>query len=159
MRWRYLWFHEQMPHCIQNPDVRCIQETVRPYIKSLAPQASAIAVEPLWHGGFNQAYNVTAKDVATGCQTEYIFRVSLPIWPYYKVESDVATTEFVRHATRIPVPIIYAFDSNSNNRLGFEWMLMEKVQGTPLNEVWKTMEFKKKQDCTKKIASWMAELS
>lgn len=113
----------------------------------------------LARGGFSQAYNVTTENLATGFHKEFIFRVALPIWPYYKVESDVATTEFVRHATGIPVPIIYAFDSNPKNQLAFEWMLMEKVQGTPLTDAWDTMDFDSKQGLTRTIASWMAELS
>ena len=159
LRWRYDWFHNIEPHCIQDPDVHCIQRTARPYVESIAPEAETISVDLLARGAFNLAYNVTAENIATGFHHEYIFRVSLPVWPYYKVESDVATTEFVRHATSIPVPTIYAFDSDPNNDLGFEWMLMEKVQGMPLNNAWDTMEFDTKQNLTRKIASWMAELS
>lgn len=157
--WRYDWFQNVTPYCIQDPDIHRIQDTARPYVKSIAPKADTITVDLLARGSFNHAYNVTAENVATGFRQEYIFRTSLPVWPYYKVESDVATTEFVRHATSIPVPTIYAFDSNPNNKLGFEWMLMEKVQGTPLYNVWDTMEFDAKQALTRKIASWMAELS
>ncbi len=113
----------------------------------------------LARGSFNLAYNITAETVIAAFHQEYIFRVSLPIWPYYKVESDVATTEFVRHANNIPVPIIYAFDSNPDNKLCFEWMLMEKVQGTPLKDVWDTMEFDTKQRLVRDIAGWMTELS
>lgn len=159
IRWRYDWFQNLEPHCIQDPDIHRIQETARPYVESIAPEAEIISVSLLARGTFNQAYNITAKNLATGFCQEYIFRVSLPIWPYYKVESDVATTEFVRHATNIPVPIIYAFDSNPNNNLGFEWMLMERIQGTPLNSVWDTMDFDTKQNVIRKLASWMAELS
>lgn len=159
MRWRYDWFQNLEPHCIQDPDLHHIQETARYYVKSIAPEADTVSVNLLARGGFNQAYNVTTKNLATGFHKEFIFRVSLPIWPYYKVESDVATTEFVRHTTSIPVPIIYAFDSNPKNQLGFEWMLIEKAPGTPLNEVWDTMDFDSKQGLTRTIASWMAELS
>lgn len=159
IRWRYDWFQNVTPYCIQDPDIHRIQDTARPYVKSIAPKADTITVDLLARGSFNHAYNITAENVATGFRQEYIFRTSLPVWPYYKVESDVATTEFVRHATSIPVPTIYAFDSNPNNKLGFEWMLMEKVQGTPLYNVWDTMEFDAKQALTRKIASWMAELS
>lgn len=159
IRWRYDWFQNLEPHCIQDPDIHRIQETARLYVKSIAPKSEIISVSLLARGMFNQAYTITAENSATGSSQEFIFRVSLPIWPHYKVESDVATTEFVRHATSIPVPIIYAFDSNPNNNLGFEWMLMEKIQGTPLASVWDTMEFDTKQAAIRKLASWMAELS
>ena len=159
IRWRYQWLQGLVPVCIQDPDTKCIQDTARSYIKSIIPEAKVISTTLLARGTFNLAYNIVAENKTTGFHREYIFRVSLPIWPYYKVESDVATTEFVRHATSIPVPIIYAFDSNPDNKLGFEWMLMEKVQGTPLNDVWGTMEFDNKQGVVRRIASWMAELS
>ena len=136
-----------------------IQQIARPYIGLIDPEAEIVSVNLLARGQFNLAYNITANNVAKRIHREYIFRVSLPIWPYYKVESDVATTEFVRHLTSIPVPTIYAFDSNSSNYLGFEWMLMEKVQGMPLSHVWDTMKFDTKQSVIRKIASWMAELS
>lgn len=86
------------------------------------------SVELSAQGAFNQASNIIAANKATGFCEEYVFRVALPIYPHYKLESDVATTEFVRHTTTVPVPIIYAFDSSPNNKLGFEWMLMEKVK-------------------------------
>ena len=159
IRWRYDGFGNVEPHCIQDPEVSRIQQIAQPYIKSVDPEADIVSVDLLARGQFNLAYNITVDNASRGARHEYIFRVSLPIWPYYKVESDVATTEFVRHLTSIPVPTIYAFDSNPSNNLGFEWMLMEKVQGTPLSNVWDTMEFDTKQSVTRIIARWMAELS
>ena len=159
VRWRYDWFQNLSPHCIQDPDIHHIQEIARPYVNSIDPGSQILSVDLLARGSFNRAYNITTENVTTGSRQEYVFRVSLPVWPYYKVESDVATTEFVRLTTKIPVPVIYAFDSNPNNTLGFEWMLMEKVQGMPLGDVWDTMDFDAKQGLTRIIASWMVELS
>ncbi len=152
IRWRFYWLQNIAPECIQDPNTDCIQDTARPYIEPIAPEANFISVTLLARGTFNLAYNITAENVTTCFHREYIFPVLLPIWPYYKVESDVATTEFVRHATSIPVPIIYAFDSNPDHKLGFEWMLMERVQGTPLNDVWGNMEFDIKQGLVRRIA-------
>ena len=159
MRWRRDWFGTVGVAGVQDPSTDSIQDTARPYIVSIAPEAKIISVTLLARGSFNIAYNITAENCTTGFQQNYVFRVSLPIWPYYKVESDVATTEFVRHATSIPVPIIYAFDSNPVNKLGFEWMLMERVQGKPLRQVWDTMGFDTKQGLVRRIANSMAELS
>ena len=159
IRWRYDWFQNLSPHCIQDPDIHSIQKIARPFVKSIDPGTQILSVDLLARGSFNQAYNITTENVATRSRKEYVFRVSLPVWPYYKIESDVATTEFVRLTTSIPVPVIYAFDSNPNNALGFEWMLMEKVKGMPLGDVWDTMDFDAKQSLTRIIAGWMAELS
>ena len=159
MRWRRDWFGTPGVASVQDPSTDSIADTARPYIGSIAPETQTISVTLLARGSFNLAYNISAENYTTGFQRNYIFRVALPIWPYYKVESDVATTEFVRHATSIPVPIIYAFDSNPANKLGLEWMLMERVQGKPLSQVWDTMEFDAKQCLVRRIANCMAELS
>lgn len=159
MRWRYRWHFELGPEIIQEPDTQHIHETVQQYIEFIAPETETISVEFLAQGAFNQAYNITAENKATGFRKEYVFRVALPIYPHYKVESDVATTEFVRHTTTVPVPIIYAFDSSPNNKLGFEWMLMEKVEGVSLYDVWDTMGYSAKQELTRTVADWMDQLS
>lgn len=41
---------------------------------------------------------------------------------------QVATINYIRQHTDIPVPIIYHFDSNPFNRLGGEYILMSKVR-------------------------------
>ena len=159
MRWRYRWTFDLAPEIIQEPDIQHIQETVRQYIEFIAPETQTITVELLAQGAFNQAYNITAENETTGLRKDYVFRIALPIYPHYKVESDVATTEFIRHTTTIPVPIIYAFDSSPNNKLGFEWMLMEKVKGISLYDAWDTMGYSTKQDLARTIAAWMDQLS
>ena len=159
MRWRYRWHFGLHADIIQDPNTQLIRETVEQYIEFIAPETETISVDLLAQGAFNQAYDVVAENNATGFRREYIFRVALPIFPHYKVESDVATTEYVRYTTDIPVPIIYAFDSSPSNKLGFEWMLMEKVQGKMLYESWDTMEYQAKEKLTKTVAKWMDQLS
>ena len=83
----------------------------------------------------------------------------MPVYPWYKVESDVATTEFVRHFTDIPVPVIYAYDSSAENKLGLEWMLMEKISGSSLEEKWTDMSLKTKTKLTVLLADWVNQLS
>ena len=159
MRWRCLWHWALAPELVQKPDTQRIQETVQQYVEFIAPETETISVELLAQGAFNQAYNIIAENKATGFCEEYVFRVALPIYPHYKLESDVATTEFVRHTTTVPVPIIYAFDSSPNNKLGFEWMLMEKVKGVSLDGTWDTMGYSTKQELARTVANWMDQLS
>lgn len=158
MRWRYRWHFGLVSENIQEPNTQDIRETVQQYIDYIAPDTETISVELLAQGAFNQAYNITAENKAAGLRKEFVFRVALPIYPYYKLESDVATTEFVRHTTRVPVPIIYAFDSCPNNKLGFEWMLMEKVNGVSLYDTWDTMEYSVKQELTRTVANWVTQI-
>ena len=48
--------------------------------------------------------------------------------PRLKTESEVATMNYLRRHTNIPVPTVYHYDSNPYNRLGGEYILMSKVR-------------------------------
>lgn len=74
-------------------------------------------------GAFSKLYKISTMSEAC------LMRVSLPVDPRYKTESEVATIEFARQNTSLPVPQIIAFDSNNENELGFEWILMEMMPG------------------------------
>ena len=54
-------------------------------------------------------------------------RVARRFMPRLKIESEVATINYLRQKTNVPVPTIYHYDSNPYNRLGGEWILMSKV--------------------------------
>ncbi|KAL9634327.1 MAG: hypothetical protein Q9164_004159 [Protoblastenia rupestris] len=80
--------------------------------------------------------------------------MALPIDPFYKAECEVATTEYVRFSTSIKVPLIYAFDSSSNNAIGHEWILMEKIEGISLHRAWDTASLDAKARMTRDVAGW-----
>lgn len=82
-------------------------------------------------GALNKLY---AVDCMKG---RFIFRASLPVAPGVKTKSQVATATFVRNKTNIPVPKILALDADLHNDLGFEWILMERVNVRPLHKVWR----------------------
>jgi hypothetical protein len=69
-----------------------------------------------------QAYSVTLSDGRT-----VIARVARRFMPRRKTESEVATMEYIRTYTSIPVPDVYFYDSNPYNRLGGEYIIMSKV--------------------------------
>jgi hypothetical protein len=69
-----------------------------------------------------QAYSVTLSDGRT-----VIARVARRFMPRRKTESEVATMEYIRTYTSIPVPNVYFYDSNPYNRLGGEYIIMSKV--------------------------------
>lgn len=47
-----------------------------------------------------------------------------------------------------PVPKVLAYCSPAENELGFEWALMEKIEGVPLADVWHEMSFDSKASLT-----------
>ncbi|KAJ8115131.1 hypothetical protein OPT61_g3156 [Boeremia exigua] len=107
----------------------------------------------LAEGTFNKVYSI---DCSKG---EYVFRVALPVAPEVKTLSDVATMSFIRKTTSIPVPEVITYDANFNNKLGFEWILMERVHCRPLEERWSELSWLKKGLLIQKLVQFMSELS
>lgn len=158
MRWRYKDCSEH-PWIVwlQSPNLQRIEKVAAPYVKRLFPEVEEIEVEFLAAGGYNKVYTLTAKSETTQQYRTYIFRVAAPVYPYYKVESEVATMELVRSSTSIPIPVVYAYDSNWNNELGFEWILMESMNGNP--DWYDEMDWDTKLRLTKTVALWTSQLA
>lgn len=158
------WSHERRhflpdPNWIQEPRIEHIKDIVWPYLEQLGADFASIWVEFLAEGGFNRVYTVHTINKVTNITTDYVFRVALPVDPYFKTESEVATTEIVRHFTNVPIPIIYAYDSSTENAVGLEWILMEKIVGKKLDEIWESLDYDTKLELTKTVTSWTAHLS
>jgi aminoglycoside phosphotransferase (APT) family kinase protein len=103
-------------------------------IKIVARQAlrveSAIEVEFLAQGAFNKLYTISL----VGKEPEYVLRVALPVDPHFKTESEAATLMFLAEKTSLPVPKVLAYSSTQENKLGFEWILMQRMPGGVLEE-------------------------
>ena len=75
------------------------------------------------HATTSQAYSIT---LASG--KEVIARVARRFMPRLKTESEIATMQYLRERTTIPVPDVYHYDANPYNRLGGEYIIMSKVR-------------------------------
>jgi hypothetical protein len=65
----------------------------------------------------------------------------------------------VRENTSIPVPGIIHFDSDLNNELGFEWILMERLDGQPLLHKWNDLSWLQRGLLVTQLAHFVAQLS
>jgi hypothetical protein len=65
----------------------------------------------------------------------------------------------VHENTTIPVPEVFSFDDSNDNEIGFEWILMEFMQGTSAQKRWRTMTMEQKIALTERIATFQFELS
>ncbi|KAK2757898.1 hypothetical protein FQN54_004304 [Arachnomyces sp. PD_36] len=74
---------------------------------------------------------------------EFIARVPNPNAgpPHFTIASEAATLEFLRTVLDLPVPKVYSWstDSTPSNPVGAEYMIMEKIQGKQLTDVWADM--------------------
>jgi fructosamine-3-kinase len=84
--------------------------------EAIEEKDSSIIIEPLAEGTWNQIFRIY-KNSGT---KEFVFCVSKPVFPWFKVESEVATMKYVSLKTSIPVPRVYAYDSSANDILGYE---------------------------------------
>ena len=115
---------------------------------------STLEVSFFAEGAFNKLYQISAPELPSS----YLLRVTLPVEPFFKTESEVATIAFLRGNTSIPVPNIIAWQSNLEGDLGYEWMLMEKIDGVPLFEVWRKVPWDQKLALVDKTAELINEL-
>ncbi len=115
-------------------------------------EAQACSVKFFGQGAFNKLYTIQYGE------DEYMMRVSLPVDPHYKTLSEVATLSFVREKSKIPVPKVVAHDASNDNKLGFEWILMERMPGQSLEERWRSMPWTAKEELVKTVALDLARL-
>ena len=65
---------------------------------------------------------------------------------------------FLHANTSIPVAHVVAWDSNSDNELGFEWLLMERIKGVTLQSVSRRMSWQEKRVLTAELAEMVKRL-
>ncbi|KAK3313975.1 hypothetical protein B0H66DRAFT_630265 [Apodospora peruviana] len=105
-------------------------------------------------GKLNKFYTVTSGG------NDLIARVTLPIIPTWKTLSEVATLQWVRDNTSLPVPTILAYQANRRNAIGFEWLAMTKMPGRGLDDkeasTWRRTRFAAKEEIVRQIAVFCA---
>ena len=67
--------------------------------------------------------------------------------------SEVFTMRLIKRQTTIPVPEVFAFDASFENELGCPFILMERIYGKPLPDVWFDMGISRAQREQKRIRS------
>lgn len=146
LKWEHHLFGDT-PTWIAEPSVEIIEKLAR---RELECDCN---VEFLAEGAFNKVYSVQCSKGA------FVFRVALPVAPKMKTLSEVATMSFVRAKTSIPVPKVIAYNADLKNELGFEWILMERINGRPLDECWDRISWLKKGLLIQKLVKFISELS
>jgi hypothetical protein len=79
--------------------------------------------------------------------------------PLAKVESELATLEHVRKHTTIPVPKVYLTNHSDNNCVGAPFVLMERMHGVPLGDIWEDLSLDHKLDAIKQLAGIHGQLA
>ncbi|CAG8899472.1 unnamed protein product [Penicillium egyptiacum] len=135
-----LW--EPSPQWTFEPEPEAIKQTVQ----SLRP-SSTVEVTFLAQGALNKVYNVSIDD------EPFMMRVSLPVDPYYKVMSEVATMDWVRRITSLPIPRTITYQPSRDNLIEFEWILMTKLPGKRFSDLHQSLSFDVKARLIREFAA------
>jgi hypothetical protein len=107
----------------------------------------------LAQGAFNKVYVVIFPEK----EKEVIARVSLPVDPKWKTLSEVATLQWVRDNTSLPVPEILSYQADRNSAIGFEWIVMSKMPGKSLGDRWRDVAFSAKEEIVRQLAVFCSD--
>jgi len=143
------------PEWTRDPSIPAIERIVRDHLP-ISPQDKC-EIAFFAQGGFNKLYSVFSPSLD---YSSYLFRVPLPVEPHHKTLSEVATLTFVRdvchHATIIPKPI--AFEAKADRDLGFEWILMERMNGEVFETSWGELDWTSKENIIRELVVFHASL-
>ncbi|KAI4696051.1 uncharacterized protein J4E88_000223 [Alternaria novae-zelandiae] len=95
------------------------------------PASDVYAIEKIAEGGFNRILEVTMDD-GSSVLARLPYASTLP--RRLAVASEVATLDFLR-TKGIPVPRVLDY-STGENSVGVEYMLIERLPGKPLSDIW-----------------------
>ena len=98
------------------PDLSALADVTVQY---LPRNLTDVKVKFFAEGTFNELYIVHS----TIDSQQYIMRLTLPVEPLFKTESQCVTLSSIQTYTSIPVPDVVAYDSSAKTPLGFEWIL------------------------------------
>ncbi|KAJ5143876.1 uncharacterized protein N7515_002663 [Penicillium bovifimosum] len=104
--------------------------------------ARCVDIKKYPDGMFNKAFLMSMDD-----GREIIAKVPNPNAgvPHYTTASEVATMDFARRILDTPAPRVYAWNSQAETHpVGAEFIIMDKVEGVPLSQVWGTMKLTQK---------------
>lgn len=99
-------------------------------------RGACISIAKLAEGGNCKIFLLVMED-----GFEIIAKIPMPIVgpAYYLTASEVATLEFMKKELSFPVPEVYAWSGSSSpdiNPVGAEYILIERVKGVNLVDIW-----------------------
>ncbi|OJJ45027.1 hypothetical protein ASPZODRAFT_153337 [Penicilliopsis zonata CBS 506.65] len=96
--------------------------------------AQCVSITKYPDGMFNKAFLITMDN-----GREVVAKVPNPNAgiPHFTTASEVATMDFARNILDTPAPHVYTWNSQAESHpVGAEFIIMQKVEGMPLSQVW-----------------------
>lgn len=115
---------------------------------------ACIDITSMRRGGFHE---IRVLHFADGWSCIGRFTIEYEI--LQKTESELATIEYVRKNTTIPVPEIYFVNYNENHVVGAAFVLMERMDGGPLGAIWEGLSLEHRLDVVTQLANVTGQLA
>ncbi|KAI5290343.1 hypothetical protein KEM54_001795, partial [Ascosphaera aggregata] len=99
-------------------------------------------------GNFNKAFLLEMDD-----GREVVAKLPNPNAgiPSLTTASEVASMDFFRRVTKTPAPRVLSYCADTNNPMGSEYIIMEKVKGVVLSSVWGKLSLESKKKIVLKL--------
>lgn len=146
--------HDSYPIWSSEPDIAAIKGVFASELLADDSQHLDISIRYLANGANHKVYEASHSS----WPMTYHLRIAIPLDPCLKMESEMATLEFLRRMTTVPVAKLIAWSSRTDEGLGYEWCLVEKIPGVELREVWRKVPREKKVDIARAMATFMAQI-
>lgn len=152
LEWKENGIHGPEPCWTVEPSVEIIASLAHQHLELSDDEIAQTSVEFRFGGAFNKLYAIECP------RGSFFLRVTLPVDPRFKTLSETATIGLVGSQTSVPVPRIIASNASAENDLKFEWILMDRVPGVPLEDVWPLLSWEVKVALVKEVARILAQL-
>ena len=156
LQWTGGYYRE--PVWPREPDIVAVRSLAKRYLQSQFPtqiEGTSLEISFFAEGLYNKLYKISWSEIGF---PSYLLRVAIPVVPYFKTESEVATLAYLRANTSVPVPRVIAWQSNVDNELGFEWLIMEFMEGVPLYDIWRRIPWDRKLELIDSLAGLVKEI-
>jgi hypothetical protein len=172
-RWYYSWKNE--------PTYPAILCAVFPALEKLGISIAYAYITAFHTNNTVLMYTINSRVEATGEDWEALIVIMAPTAFFYRTETEVATMEYLRNNTSIPVPVVYAYcssvDSHIFNKgdnilgngasilqdkeayLGLEWVLMEKMANRIYSDVADRLAPEGRTKLVRVVAKWVDQLA
>ena len=142
----------------REPNIAAVRSLAKRHLQSQFStqiEGTSLEISFFAEGLYNKLYKISRSEIGF---PSYLLRVAIPVVPYFKTESEVATLAYLRANTSVPVPRVIAWQSNVDNELGFEWLIMEVMEGVPLYDVWRKIPWAEKFELIDSLAGLVKKI-
>ncbi|KAL1916186.1 uncharacterized protein VTP21DRAFT_5803 [Calcarisporiella thermophila] len=105
----------------------------------------------------NRGYNNRLYFVITTDSMEYVLKISGRYWNGVKTKNEIASLQLVTAFSSIPVPRVVVWSSDKSE-YGVEYIVMEKMDGIPLGDIWEYLTLTQAKECIKQLAGIIVEM-